>query len=74
MHAHLLSCAQLFAAPWTVVRQTLLSMDFFRQEDWSGLPFPPPGYLPDPGSNLCLLHWQGDSLPLAPPEKPFFLQ
>ena len=37
----------------------------FQQEYWSGLPFPPPGDLPDPGSLLCLLQWQADSLPLT---------
>ena len=35
--------------PWTVVRQVPLSMEFSRQEYWSGLPFPPPGDLSDPG-------------------------
>ena len=40
-------------------------MGFFRQEYWSGLPFLPPGDLPDQGSNLHLLHWQADSLPLS---------
>ena len=42
-------------------------MGFSRQEYWSGLPFPSPGDLPDPGIELCLLHllhWQADSLPL----------
>ena len=34
---------------WTVARQAPLSMGFSRQEYWSGLPFPPPGDLPDPG-------------------------
>ena len=34
---------------WTVARQAPLSMGFPRQENWSGLPFPPPGDLPDPG-------------------------
>ena len=38
--------------PWTVVRQALLSMEFSREEYWSGLPFPPPGNLPDPGIKL----------------------
>ena len=38
-----------FATPWTAARQTPLSMEFSRQEYWSGLPFPPPGDLPDPG-------------------------
>ena len=36
-----------FATPWTVARQTPLSMGFPRQEYWSGLPFPSPGDLPD---------------------------
>ena len=35
--------------PWTVALQAPLSMEFSRQEYWSGLPFPPPGNLPDPG-------------------------
>ena len=38
-----------FAAPWTVASQVPLSVGFFRQECWSGLPFPLPGDLPDPG-------------------------
>ena len=44
-------CTQscLFATPWTVARQAPLSMGFSRQEYWSGLPFPPPGDLPNPG-------------------------
>ena len=37
-----------FATPWTVARQASLSMEFSRQEYWSGLPYPP-GDLPDPG-------------------------
>ena len=49
MHAYLLSRVQLFATPWTVARQAPLSMGSFRQEYWSGLLFPPPGDLPDPG-------------------------
>ena len=43
-----LSRVQLFATPGTVVHQTPLSMGFFRQEYWSGSPYPPPGDLPDP--------------------------
>ena len=35
--------------PWTIARQTPLSMELFRQEYWSGLPFPTPVYLPYPG-------------------------
>ena len=44
-----LSRVRLFATPWTVAYQALPSMGFFRQEYWSGLPFPSPGDLPDPG-------------------------
>ena len=44
-----LSCVQLFATPWTVACQAPLPMGFSRQEYWSGLPFPAPGDLPDPG-------------------------
>ena len=40
---------QLFANPWTIAFQTPLSMEFSRQEYWSGLPIPSPGDLPDPG-------------------------
>ena len=47
--AQSLSCAQLFETSWTVARQVLLSVEFSRQEYWSGLPFPIPGDLPDPG-------------------------
>ena len=39
----------LFAIPWTVARQAPLSMGFSRQGYWNGLPFPPPGNLPNPG-------------------------
>ena len=45
-----LSHVQLFATPWTVAHQAPLSTGFSRQEYWSGLPFPSPGDLPDPGS------------------------
>ena len=45
----LYSCVQLFATPWTVAHQAPLSMEFSRQEYWSGLPFPSPGNLPIPG-------------------------
>ena len=49
MHAQLPSCVWLFATPWTVNCQAPLSTGFFRREYWSGLPFPPPGDLPNPG-------------------------
>ena len=44
-----LSRVQLFATPWTVAHQAPLSMEFSRAEYWSGLPFPSPGDLPNPG-------------------------
>ena len=43
------SHVQLFVTPWTIVHQASLSMEFSRQEYWSGLPFPPPGDLLNPG-------------------------
>ena len=49
---HVLSCSVVsnsFATPWTVALQAPLSMGFSRQENWSGLPFPSPGDLPDSG-------------------------
>ena len=60
---------RLFVTLWAVARQVPLSVAFSRQEYWGGLPCPPPGDLPDPGMDprlLWLLHWQVDSLPLAP--------
>ena len=45
----------LFASPWTVTHQAPLSKGFFRQEYWSGLPFPPPGDLPNPGNEPASL-------------------
>ena len=59
-----LSHIRLCVTPPTAAHQASLSMGFPRQEYWSGLPFPPPGDLPDiQGSNPRLLHWQADSLP-----------
>ena len=49
MIVKLLSRVQLFATPWTVANPAPPSMGFSRQEYWSGLPFPSPGDLPDPG-------------------------
>ena len=45
----MLNSVRLFVTPWTVTCQAPLSMRFPRSEEWSGLPFPPPGDLPDPG-------------------------
>ena len=54
-----------FMTPRTVAHQAPLSMGFPGQEDWSGLPFPPPGDLPDPGIDPTSPAWQADSLPLS---------
>ena len=67
------SCVQLFAGPWTIAHHAPLSMELSKQDYWSGMPFPIPGDLPDPGMEphfLHLLHWLEDSLSVAPPRKP----
>ena len=50
------------ASPWTVAHQAPLSMGFSRQEYWSGLPFPSPGDLPNPGIKPGSPALQADSL------------
>ena len=67
-----LSHVQLFAAPWTVAHQAPPSMGFSRQEYWSGLPFPSPGDLPDPGIEPRSPALQVDALTSEPPGKPIF--
>ena len=64
------SCVRLFATPWTVACQAPLSTGFSRQESWSGLPFPSPGGLPNPGVKPQSPALQADSLPSEPPGKP----
>ena len=49
VHAHVCTCVWLFANSWTIVRQAPLSMAFSRRRYWSGLPFPSPGDLLNPG-------------------------
>ena len=66
----LLSHVQLFATPWTVAYQAPPSMESSRQEYWSGLPFPSPGDLPDPGMKPGSPALQADALPSEPPGKP----
>ena len=61
-----LSYVRVFVTPWTVVRQTPLSMEFSRQEYWSELPFPSPGDLPDPGFEPGSPVLQADSLSSEP--------
>ena len=63
------SHVRLLATPWPIAHQAPLSMEFSRQEYWSGLPFPSPGDLPDPGIKPWSLTLQADSLLSEPPGK-----
>ena len=65
-----LSRVQLFATTWTVAYQAPLSMGFSRQEYWSGVPFPSPEDLPNPGIEAGSPALQADSLPSEPLGKP----
>ena len=76
---HVCVCAKslqsclILCTPRTVASQVPPYMGFSRQDYWSGLPCPPLGDLPHPGTeseSLMSLHWQAGSLPLAPPESP----
>ena len=64
------SRTQLFPTLWTISHQAPLSMGFSRQEYWRGLPCPPPGDLPNLGTEPRSLTLQVDSLPSEPPGKP----
>ena len=64
-----LSRVRLFATPRTVAYQAPQSMGFSRQECWSGLPFPSPGDLPDPGIEPGSPTLRADALPSEPPGK-----
>ena len=61
-----------FVTSWTTAYHAPPSMGFSRQEYWSGLPFPSPGDLPDPGIKPWSPTLQADSLPTEPPGKPFY--
>ena len=65
----LLSRVRLFATLWTVAYQASPSMGFSRQEYWSGLPFPSPGDLPDPGMEPGSPALEADTLTSEPPGK-----
>ena len=67
------SCQTLCDPIDCVAHQASLSMEFSRQEYWSGLPFPSPGDLPDPGMEPRSPTLQADSLPPELPGKPRFL-
>ena len=59
-----------FLTPWVVAHQAPLSMGFSKQEYWSGLPYPPPGDLFNPGIKVASPALQVDSLPAEPLGKP----
>ena len=63
----LLSRVWLFVTPWTVAHQDPPFMEFSRQEYWSGLPFPSPGDLPNPGIEPGSPALQADALPSGLP-------
>ena len=68
----LLSRVWLFVTPWTVAHQAPPSMGFSRQEYWTGLPFPSPGDLPDPGIKPRSPALQADALTSEPPGKSYY--
>ena len=72
--AQSLSPVCLFATPWTVARQAPLSMEFSRQEYWSGLSSSPPGDRPNPGIEHISPGLQVDSLPWSHHLNYIFLQ
>ena len=71
-HMHVCVCeslshAQLYVTPWTVAHQASLSIGFPKQEYWSGLPFPFPEDLPDPGIEPMSPALAGGFLTAEPP-------
>ena len=66
-----LSHVRLFATPWTVAYQASPSMGFSRQDYWSGLPFPSPGDLPNPGIEPGSPALEAGTLTSEPPGKPW---
>ena len=65
-----LSCFQILATPQTRAHQVLLSMGFPRQEQWSGLPLPPPREFPDPGIKPASPALAGKFFTTEPPANP----
>ena len=65
-----LSSVQLFTTSWMVAFQAPLLWEFSRQEYWSGLPFPTPGNLPDPGIESTSPALAGEFFTTVPPGKP----
>ena len=74
MKVKFLSRVRLFETPWTVAYQAPLSMRFSRQGYWSGLPFPSPEDLPNPGVEPRSPAMQADPLPSESPGKPNVLE
>ena len=70
MHKICFSHVQLCATPLMAAHQAPPSLELSRQEHWSGLPFPSPGVLPDPGIKPRSPTLQADTLPSEPPGKP----
>ena len=64
-----LSRVRLFVTPWTVARQAPLFMEFSKEEDWSGWPFPSPEDLPNPGMEPGSPALRAASSPAEPPRK-----
>ena len=74
VHMCTLRHIQLFVTPQTVACQAPLSLGFSRQKYWSGLPFPPPGYLPDPGIKPTPPTLANGFFTTEPPEKPHVIK
>ena len=70
LSAQWLRHVRFFVTLWTVACQASLSVGFSRQESWGGLPFLPPGYLPDPGIELEYAALTGGFFTTAPSGKP----
>ena len=64
------SRVRLYVTPWTAAHQAPLSLEFSRQESWSGLPFPSLGDLPDPGIKPASLALAGGFFATEPPGEP----
>ena len=71
LHSCCCGLVQLFRNPWIVAQQVPLSMGFSRQEDWSGLPFPSPGDLSDPGTETLSPALAGGFFTTEPPGQSF---
>ena len=74
LHGHVKLLSHVWVTPWTVTYQAPLSIGFYRQGYWSGLPFLSPGYLPNPGIKPGSPALQADTLPSEPAGKPMRLQ